>query len=202
MAVTTPNGLPGIPVSSGGNYTDESGQQWLCDEIDFARGVHVQRVALRVFNGSENWILNPSANGKYRVYVEVNDLLSPPSSADMPIILCSAFEAKSANATYLNNEGISLATGDTGSMYVYSSSHQDLATWKSYLSSNPMTVIAVLAAPVETFLSTDDLSAFRAMTSQKPTTTVYNDAEAGMAVDYIADTKNYIDQRIAALLNA
>lgn len=28
-SVSTPNGLPGIPVSNGGNYTDESGQQWL-----------------------------------------------------------------------------------------------------------------------------------------------------------------------------
>ena len=27
LTVSTPNGLPGIPVSSGGNYTDESGQQ-------------------------------------------------------------------------------------------------------------------------------------------------------------------------------
>lgn len=39
MSVTTPNGLPGIPVTSGGNYTDENGQQWICDEVDLGRGV-------------------------------------------------------------------------------------------------------------------------------------------------------------------
>ena len=44
LTLQTPNGLPGIPVSSGGNYTDASGQQWLCDEIDMERGVRVQRV--------------------------------------------------------------------------------------------------------------------------------------------------------------
>lgn len=42
--ISTPGGLLGIPVSSGGNYTDANGQRWICDEMDFARGVKVQRV--------------------------------------------------------------------------------------------------------------------------------------------------------------
>lgn len=44
LTLPTPNGLPGIPVTSGGNYTDENGQQWICDEVDLERGVRVQRV--------------------------------------------------------------------------------------------------------------------------------------------------------------
>ena len=44
ITLQTPNGLPGIPVTSGGNYTDENGQQWICDEMDLERGVRVQRV--------------------------------------------------------------------------------------------------------------------------------------------------------------
>ena len=31
LIIPTPNGLSGIPVSSGGNYTDADGQQWVCD---------------------------------------------------------------------------------------------------------------------------------------------------------------------------
>src|SRR5699024_4169333 len=46
MTISTPNGLPGIPVDSDGNYTDAEGQQWICNEVDFARGVYVQRVKL------------------------------------------------------------------------------------------------------------------------------------------------------------
>ena len=46
LTVSTPNGLPGIPVTSGGNYVDENGQGWICDEIDFERGVYVQRCIL------------------------------------------------------------------------------------------------------------------------------------------------------------
>ena len=46
LTLSTPTGLPGIPVTSGGNYTDQSGQQWVCDEVDFAEGMYVQRIAL------------------------------------------------------------------------------------------------------------------------------------------------------------
>ncbi len=55
LTLQTPNALPGIPVSSGGNYTDESGQQWVCDEVDLARGVYVQRVAKFKLTSSMNW---------------------------------------------------------------------------------------------------------------------------------------------------
>ena len=46
LILLTPTGLPGIPVISGGNYTDQSGQQWICDEVDLERGVRVQRVSV------------------------------------------------------------------------------------------------------------------------------------------------------------
>lgn len=38
LTLQTPNGLPGVPVSKDGNYTDQNGQQWVCDEIDLGRG--------------------------------------------------------------------------------------------------------------------------------------------------------------------
>lgn len=50
FALPTPNGLPGIPVTSGGNYTDENGQQWVCDEVDFGKSVKVQRIDKGAFD--------------------------------------------------------------------------------------------------------------------------------------------------------
>lgn len=38
LTLQTPNALPGIPVRSGGNYTDENGRQWVCDEVDLEKG--------------------------------------------------------------------------------------------------------------------------------------------------------------------
>lgn len=53
LTLLTPNGLPGIPVTSGGNYTDPQGQQWICDEVDLERGVKVQRVDKTCFDNTK-----------------------------------------------------------------------------------------------------------------------------------------------------
>ena len=53
LILPTPAGLPGIPVTSGGNYTDQSGQQWVCDEIDLERGVKVQRMDKAAFDSTK-----------------------------------------------------------------------------------------------------------------------------------------------------
>lgn len=53
LTLPTPNGLPGIPVTSGGNYTDQNGQQWVCDEVDLERGVKVQRVDKSAFDSTK-----------------------------------------------------------------------------------------------------------------------------------------------------
>lgn len=53
LTVGTPSGLPGIPVTSGGNYTDQSGQQWVCDEVDFGKSVKVQRIDKGAFDSTK-----------------------------------------------------------------------------------------------------------------------------------------------------
>ncbi len=53
LTLQTPTGLPGIPVTSGGNYTDPQGQQWVCDEVDLERGVMVQRIDKAAFDSTK-----------------------------------------------------------------------------------------------------------------------------------------------------
>lgn len=53
LTLPTPTGLPGIPVTSGGNYTDENEQQWICDEVDLERGMRVQRVDKAAFDSTK-----------------------------------------------------------------------------------------------------------------------------------------------------
>lgn len=53
LTIPTPNGLPGIPVTSGGNYTDPTGQQWVCDEVNLEKGVKVQRVDKAAFDNTK-----------------------------------------------------------------------------------------------------------------------------------------------------
>lgn len=65
IAVQTSGGLHGIPVSSGGNYTDADGQQWVCDELDFAQGKLIRRVnasaldATKTLSGQSGFEMEP-----------------------------------------------------------------------------------------------------------------------------------------------
>lgn len=43
VKATFASGLDGIPVTKGGNFTDESGQAWLCDTIEAVEGSIVKR---------------------------------------------------------------------------------------------------------------------------------------------------------------
>lgn len=65
LTLQTPNALPGIPVASSGNYTDESGQQWVCDEVDLARGVRVQRITKIKVTSSLKWQMSGQKVDRY-----------------------------------------------------------------------------------------------------------------------------------------
>jgi hypothetical protein len=72
----------------------------------------------------------------------------------------------------------------------------------AYIAENPLTVQYVLASPIERPLSEAELAAFAALRSVKPCTTILNDSGAHMAVEYVADTKLYIDRKLAELVAA
>ena len=83
LTLPTPNGLPGIPVTSGGNYTDPSGQQWVCDEVDLERGVRVQRVDKGAFDST-------------KALAEQNAILATPVEAPLTPDELTAYKALTA----------------------------------------------------------------------------------------------------------
>lgn len=201
ITVSTPNGLPGIPVSSGGNYTDENGQAWVCDEIDFARGVYVQRVQAKEFDGTETFTRSGSRQFGYNI----PDCIGTANT--IGDALCSHFIYSTSSFG-----GSTPVTGFvTHNKYAYfrkTGLAEDSVTaytaWlvEQYNAGNPVKLLYLLLEPIEMPLSAEELAAFAALHSNKPNTTVYNDAGAGLAVEYVADTKNYIDNKFTELQNA
>lgn len=55
--VNLPYTLNAILVTSGGNYTDQSGQQWIADYVDVERGKVVRKIGKLILTGEENWML-------------------------------------------------------------------------------------------------------------------------------------------------
>ena len=188
--VSTPNGLSGVPASSGGNYTDTNGQMRMCDEVDCERGVRIQWIA-RVICDNTNAVFAQS--GMWYINDAIADIRRGRLS-----VLATHYKAYGTDELRHGN----VCINSLGMIVFGNEAYTDEATMRADLAANPATVYYILPSPIETPLSADELAAYRALTSNKPSTVLYNDAGAGLGVDYVADTKNYIDQRIAALLNA
>lgn len=165
VSFSTPNGLPGIMVTSGGNYTDENGQQWICDEVDLERGVYVQRIkhANVVFYKTAS----SSTHTGYR-YLASN---LQDVSRKYKECLCdiATYSETASNGT----EGIR-ASGEYNTIVLY---------YENLTNDNvPADVAYILSDQIETPLSETDIAAYRALTTYKGTTIL--ESECYLKVKY------------------
>lgn len=194
LSTAVPEGcaLPGLPVTSGGNYTDSNGQQWICDEIDLGRGVYVKRLGTAVLagNSKDNYTL-AATYGKIVRF----DVKGVTTYARSDIAFCTHLPTGTvgAEAEICNIHGLI----GYPIIQILSSRLEsaDVSGLAEYLAKNPMTIQHVLKTPIETALTEEDKAAFAALYTYKPSTFIYNDAGAYMAAEYVADTKTYIDNK-------
>lgn len=208
LSIATPNGLPGIPVTSGGNYTDANGQHWICDEIDFAGGVYVQRVNTLAFDGTEMWFpaasnfdncvaFNYNVNGKHTA----NGAWTTVVSNIAPTMTAAEYTTKDVNGVGGYGVAVTFKILKTILKSNAETNEDALDEWSSYLSSRfadgtPLTVQYILATPIETSLSEEELAAYANLHTYKDSTTVSNDAGAWMELEYVMDAKKYIDSLV------
>lgn len=115
LTLSTPGGLPGIPVTSDGNYTDESGQQWVTDEVDLAKGVYIKRIEkIASYN-------NESINGPYisetgELTVGARVLFALDASVEAPlspetIVAYKQLHTYAPTTTIINDGGAGMEVG-------------------------------------------------------------------------------------------
>jgi hypothetical protein len=182
LTTSTPNGLPGIPVTSGGNYTDANGQQWICDEIDLDKGVYVQRCFKETLAFTHQEELDRySATLTYEANTKCADGMGIP-------LLCRtlAYNPTAGNGVQ-DQEGIRIARFSP--MYAIARNNGEVI--------ESATVLYPIATPIETPLSEEALAAYASLHTYKDNTTVSNDAGAWMDLEYVMDAKKYIDSLFA-----
>ncbi len=210
----TPNGLPGLPVASGGNYTDENGQQWICDEIDLSRGKYVQRIYKYINTGERftgNVFFTASANTVYFNY-----------QLSMPAVKFAAISTHFKHTSIWNEVMTLPYVFHITASHLYFSVNADdvgivgtetkdemrslVSDWfaKTFSTENPLIVYYILETPIETDLNLteEEIAQYKALTTHKPVTNIFNDANAHMSVEYVADPKAYIDNKFNELQNA
>ena len=194
LNLQTPNGLPGVPVSKDGNYTDSNGQQWICDEIDLGRGKYVQRVKEVNPADYDDWILDDSTEP---IRFKVNRIPDTINERKRFEVLSNRFVFNSENKV-----GVSFAYADEIYFYL-PSTVTTVEQAKQWFVDNPTTLMYMLGTPIEINLTPEEIAAYKALRTYGPTTVASNDAGVHMEVTYVADTKNYIrnlEQRLSAKL--
>ena len=190
QTLLVPYTLCGIPVTSGGNYTDANGQQWICDEVDFNNRKLIRYCGHYVFNGSETWEPFAVWTGSPSYSYTYTKIARSERQYD-PHILCNIGEGQSWStkpcALFINEYNRFIVGGDA------LRGATNINEVNAILAENPIEIVYKLETPIETPLTEEELAAFAALRTYRNSTTVSNDASAHMEIEYVMDAKKYID---------
>lgn len=141
------------------------------DEIDCARGARVQRFAISKL-GEMEWTMWGDA-----FYSTLNDKkVGTTNMLSNVYPIASGVREKTLSGNAKN-----------GNIYISDSSYKTVDELKAALGEEAE-VLYELATPIETPLTAEELAAYDALRTHAPSTTVYNDADAYMEMDYYTPT--------------
>jgi hypothetical protein len=189
LTIPTPNGLMGVKATGDGNYTDDNGQQWMCDVIDYERGKYIQNV--KIANAKDlTW--GYSSTGFFYVSLTKCNLALCTHYLNIGIMTDTEAldKADKTMSTFKNLSGIRVMDTRYTNVNDFISSMGD------------MKILYALPNPIERDLTEAEMVDYTQVHTNYPDTTITNDADAGMEFKYVADTKLYIDNKFAELQNA
>ena len=209
----TPNGLPGIPVNSGGNFVDADGQEWICNYRDWAREVDAQNVVNLIYDSQDkknvslywnNRREEQLASGCVCFSMFYNRALIIETTY---ILKCTHFPVNgdvssgvpgndgcmaAANRIYFR---ILLSTINASAQDDDDTLLQAICDWLDAQLTNetPVSVIVKMASPIETPISADELAAYRALHTYDGTTIVTSDDDlAYIEFQYVTPNQTHL----------
>lgn len=187
ITLPTPNGLPGVPVRSGENYTDPQGQQWVCDEVDLERGVRVQRVNRLKLDGLL-WQHELTPTNKSDTFI--SDVPASQDGTTQGYSLCQYavfdgvaydIEMKESCRCYVWVKSVTL-------QFKVGSGVNSVDAFSEWLKARPdASIFYCLATPIETPLTPAELTVYKALTTYAPDTVVQASDGAGVKLGYQKD---------------
>jgi hypothetical protein len=188
----------GLKVSSGGNYTDESGQQWICDTlVKYADGTgkHIQRIYHETITADD--IMSVDIR-----YVQYGTVVTVAGLSKSPIIN--------------NDEVIIISNKAIGVSYNQRATTENASTYRVYLSSTgaktcyfryPASagevtleqakedfagaeISYILAEPIETDLTAEQMAEIEKLQTFNHITTVYTDDIGDVGIQYYKNNAN------------
>lgn len=193
LSISTPTGLPAIPVDTDGNYTDVDGQQWIADYVDLKRGKYVQNVTAFELTGDEKFRYESGSNtqnisdGLYTVGFALNDTINK-------MVISNAFVQATNNWTpeiiYVKEKKVSVFTLTNAHWIFFVLDATTFPTKEDFVlflkakkdAGNPVVLYYNLSEPIERNLTQSEIQAYQNLVTYAGTTIVENDAECYMEV--------------------
>lgn len=142
--------LRGVPVASGGNYTDVDGQQWACDVLDLGARKVLRRTAGIKFDENDAWApyINGGNAAEIGFYVQTQIL---PETMWRRRGWCNQFPVTGAaggtKTVWIGANNARLYF--IGASYDSEQDDKGLADWLSHLAENPIEVVTYLTTETE-----------------------------------------------------
>ena len=182
LTLPTPNGLPGIPVTSGGNYTDQSGQQWVCDEVDFSNCIRIKRVSSFVV--AANMVRSLASNpADYCAIVTTPPDFKAIFNNARIVLMSNRFRFEKD----IKNEGVLFGYGNVIRLYFDPSKIKTLADVKEFVAANHINITYETVDPIQTPLTAAELAAYKALATYSPDIVVQAADGAGVKLEYQRD---------------
>ena len=119
----------------------------------------------------------------------------------VPNLLCSHFKVADNERDTTLDETIGFTAGTgTGIAIRMLQFDGDITSFEDWLDSNEVYILVPLANPIITELSKDEVDKILSLYTYYPSTTVISDCDC--QIEYVADTKNYIDNKILEVATA
>lgn len=185
--------LRGIPVTSGGNYTDEDGQQWIADYIyrrqTDGKWCLWRNIKCAEYDGSTDEVWSVSVGG--------DNIFTTSDFSGVPLNgLCNRFRYKN------NPESAGEFEFDANHSFRFYTELNGTPAWRTWLQSNPLEVVYQLATPTIEELPDDVQTELNGLYTYNLHTDMWNSDGAYMNLKYVADTKTWINNKIAGLSTA
>lgn len=189
LSISTPTGLPAIPVDSDGNYTDANGQQWISDYVDLKRGKYVQNICdlpLKDISLEWNtWGVNVNASNSTGFFAYVKKYAHVGNVKALATICRHHTDAwggrKVGCSANVNNSYITISL-HTSDLDDASDNKKAIESFKKIVKQTDTHVLYVRADPIERDLTSEEIEAYKNLVTYAGTTIVENDAECYMEV--------------------
>lgn len=202
FVISTPSDLSGITVQSGGNYTDASGQQWMCCYKSYSDGkiyypIKKYLASEVTFNINTAW---SNANQNFAFAYVLLYGSSPVSGVISNVFKSIAY---TTNISLISEPIVMTEVSNYGAIVYFAlpkSSLDDISSEsvKNYMESISAEFIAANTNPNESEdISSQEFVAYKALTTY-PGTTVISTAEpvAGMEATVYCDAERTIDRKV------